>query len=63
LPAPVAALPSPNPCPVTAFAEKQRRKCRAQAAGSATWERYMNMQSKDLSGHPWPLKSSEFEIV
>ena len=33
LPAPFAALTSPNPCPVTAFAEEQRRKCRAQDGG------------------------------
>jgi len=39
LPAPLAALAPPNPCPVTAFAEEQERKCRARAAGSATWER------------------------
>ena len=40
LPASVASLLPPNPCPVTAFAEGQRRKCRAQAAGSATRGRY-----------------------
>ena len=33
LPASVALLLPPNPCPVTAFAEKQRRKCRAQGGG------------------------------
>ena len=33
LPAPVALLLAPNPCQVTAFAEKQRRKCRAQDGG------------------------------
>ena len=33
LPASFAALTPPNPCPVTAFAEGQRRKCRAQDFG------------------------------
>lgn len=33
LPASFAALTSPNPCPVPAFAEEQRRKCRAQDCG------------------------------
>ena len=40
LPAPVALLLPPNPCLVTAFAEEQKRKCRARAAGSATRGRY-----------------------
>ena len=33
LPAPVATLLPPNPCLVTAFAEEQKRKCRAQDGG------------------------------
>ena len=33
LPAPFASLTPPNPCLVTAFAEEQRRKCRAQDCG------------------------------
>ncbi len=43
LPAPVATLLPPNPCLVTAFAEEQRRKCRAQDCGFGNPKRYMKI--------------------
>ena len=43
LPASFAALTSPNPCLVTAFAEGQRRKCRAQDCGFGNPRRYVKM--------------------
>jgi hypothetical protein len=56
LPAPVAALLSPNPWPVTLFAEG-RKQC-AGPAGSATWGRYMQC-TKNMGGHPWPPNRSQ----
>ena len=44
LPAPVASLLSPNPCPVTPFAEKRKR--RARAVGSAIWGCYAKNEVK-----------------
>jgi len=60
LPASFATLTTPNPCPVTAFAEEQRRKCRALGGGFGNAKRYTKGSQRQKRGHSWPHKGKKW---